>query len=117
MTAPAIPRALRTAITRRSGGVCEMQLDGCVGTATDWSHRVAKGMGGVHRSGATAANRLANALHACWWCHRWVTRNSTAANGLGLTLKHGQDPDTEPALRRGVLVLLDDGGNIRPYLP
>lgn len=117
MTAPTIPRPLREALARRSGGVCEMQLTGCRGPATNWSHRVAKGMGGVHGTAVAAANRLANVLHACWCCHRWVTANSTAANDLGLTLRHGQDPDTEPALRRGVLVLLDDGGNIRPYLP
>lgn len=91
-----------------------MRLPGrCSWWATDVSHRVAVGMGGVSRDGARTAHRLANVLHACRACHAWVHRNPSAAAERGLALAHGPDPATVAVLRRGVRVLLGDDGSIR----
>lgn len=103
----------RDALTRRSGGWCEMQLTGCEGRAYEAAHRIKRGMGGRKGEARVRNNTLSNVLHACHTCHAWCHARPEEAYELGLMLREGQDPLTEPAVRRGLLVLLDDAGNWR----
>jgi hypothetical protein len=103
---------LRAGVADRSGGWCEMQLNGCLGRATDTAHRITIGMGGVHGEAADNIHRLSDALHACRLCHEWTHHQDDEANDLGLRLKRGCDPLAEPVWYRGVLSFLTDDGRI-----
>jgi hypothetical protein len=101
---------LRTALTRRSGGVCEMALDGCQGRAVDPCHRVGTGMGGRHGDAVAVSDRPSNAVFGCRSCHDWQHTNVGMAKAYGLILPNGADPLREPVLLRyGVVLLGDDG--------
>lgn len=112
---PAASAQLREALVARSGGVCEMSLPGCTRVATDVSHRVGRKMGGRHRSGVAAVDRLSAVLHACRTCHQWCHSNPGLAYEDGLLLREGQDPTREPVLYRGVLSFLTDDGAITDF--
>lgn len=112
---PAVPRSVMRKLKKRSDGICEMQLSGCLGRATDPSHRKKKGMGGRPGEAAEEINRLSNLLHACRQCHNWCHARPAEAYDLGLILREHQDPLREPAntCRYGP-VLLDDQGGMWP---
>ena len=78
--------AMRAAILRRSGGVCERcHARGGV----DVHHRRARGAGG---STAPCINGPANLVHLCRPCHEWVEANFTDAYKAGWKLSLHADP-------------------------
>jgi hypothetical protein len=87
--------AAKRLVTRRSGGLCEVRVNGlCARWGRDFSHRVARSQGGMWTA--------SDGLHACRFCHSAVTdthgnRALYVANGWILDRRH--DPD-------GRLVLL-----------
>lgn len=97
----------RALVRARSGGWCEMRLAGCLGLATDFSHRIRRSQGGPWTA--------SNGLFACRVCHTWCGMRDDEANLLGLTLKSWQDPTVEPvAYQNAGLVVLDDLGGLWP---
>jgi hypothetical protein len=96
---PAVPPSVRSALVARSGGLCEAQLPGCLGTATDTCHRVGQAQGG--------ADTLANVWHGCRRCHEWTHQRVAEARELGLILESWRVPALEPmAYRSASWVLL-----------
>jgi hypothetical protein len=108
---PSITPRLRAMLRLRSEGICEVQLPGCHGRATDNCHRLGKKAGGRPRRDL---DRLANLYHGCRHCHGWTHDNPLEAQAMGLVLREYQKPEDEPMLRRGVRVLLDDDGYVTP---
>jgi hypothetical protein len=104
---PAVPADVRAAIKVRSGGLCEAQLRGCLGRATDCCHRIARKAGG--RPGEDT--RLSNVWHGCRACHRWATENPIDAYARGLALKEHEDSEDSPMTRRCERVYLYDDGS------
>ena len=99
----------RALVRVRSGGWCEMRLTGCLGEATDFSHRVGRGQGGPWTA--------SNGLDACRMCHSWCGMRDDEANSLGLTLKSWQDPTVVPvAYQNAGFVVLDNLGYLWPVL-
>jgi hypothetical protein len=99
----------RALVRVRSGGWCEMRLTGCLGEATDFSHRVGRGQGGPWSA--------SNGLAACRRCHSWCHSRRTEAEDLGLILRSGQDPTVEPvAYQNAGFVVLDNLGYLWPVL-
>lgn len=116
-TTPAIPPRIRIALAFRSEGVCEMALLGCTVQATDPAHRVRQGMGG--RKGAAKATHdvLSNLIHACRRCHSRTHAEPLFAYSLGLMLRDGSDPLTEPVWYRGLRRWLTDDGSVLTINP
>ncbi|MEO3922675.1 hypothetical protein ABGB07_02150 [Micromonosporaceae bacterium B7E4] len=98
-------------LRERSGGLCEMQLPGCLGRATDVCHRIKRGMGGRKGAARELNNRLSNVIHGCRECHGWTHARPEEAYDLGLMLREGQDPENEPVTRRCEWVYLYDDGS------
>jgi hypothetical protein len=95
------PADVRKALAARSGGWCEAQLPGCLGTATDPCHRVGRAQGG--------ADTVFNVWFGCRRCHEWCHARPAEACDLGLMLKSWQVPELEPmAYRDSGWVLLGD---------
>lgn len=91
----------------RSGGYCEMRLSGCLGRATDFSHRIGRGVGG--------ADTPSNGMDACRICHQWCHANPAEAKDLNLMLESWQDPTVEPvAYQNAGFVRLDNEGGLWP---
>lgn len=92
----------RRLVERRSGGVCEIQVEGvCVGPATDWCHRRARSQGGTWSP--------QNGLHGCHECHMWTHAHPSTARVNGWACK-SYDPIDTGVLRRGEWVVLDEEG-------
>jgi hypothetical protein len=87
----AIPPDVRKALAARSEGLCEAQLPGCLGRATDACHRVGRAQG---------ADTLENVWHGCRMCHSWTHERVEEARDLGLILKRHQVPELEPMAYR-----------------
>lgn len=104
-----IPVDVRVAVAGRSQGVCEAQLSGCLGTATEVHHRKTKKMGGRRRS---PVDQLSSLLHLCHACHEWVTLRPSEAYEVGLSIREWEDADCVPVQYRGTLVFLDDLGGV-----
>lgn len=108
-------RTSRQLVRARSGGLCEIRLDGiCTGRATDWSHRESKGIGGKWRA--------ANGLDACRQCHRHITEHPALAYEHGWFVHSYADPAEVPVLIHNATtghdwVLLNDQGDLEfaPY--
>lgn len=97
----------RALVRERSGGFCEMRLTGCLGQATDFSHRIGRGQCGPWTA--------SNGLDACRACHAWCHSRRTEAEGLGLILRSDRDPTVEPvAYQNAGFVRLDDDGGLWP---
>lgn len=111
---PAVPPKVRAALRARSGGVCEIQLPGCTGTAVDPSHRKKVGAGGRHGEAKVAHDVLSNLLDACRADHDELHRRPAWAKhpSRGWMLDEGQDPVRVPVLYRGVLSWLADDGSV-----
>lgn len=106
-----------TVVKERSGGVCEIQLEGCWGRAVERSHRVTRGAGGCHGLAKARSDRPSDLLDSCTWCHLVITRHpwKVDARGNGWVLERWQQPTAEPVLYRGDLVYLDDAGGVHNY--
>lgn len=104
-------------VKERSGGVCEIQLEGCWGRATERSHRLARGMGGRKGAAKAASDRPSDLLDSCVWCHLVITRHPwrVRANFHGWVLTHAQEPTACKVLRHGVWAFLDDAGGVQRY--
>lgn len=85
---PAVPASVLKALAARSGGLCEAELPGCLGRATDPCHRVGQAQG--------APDTLANVWMGCRRCHEWCHARVAEACDLGLMLKSWQIPELEP---------------------
>lgn len=101
----------RRIVRQRSGGLCEIAIDGiCLGRAAGVHHRVKSGQGGSWRP--------SNLLDACGsgtvGCHGWVEAHPAAALELGLGLRSYMDPLAASAVmrwanQRSRWYLTDDG--------
>lgn len=107
---PTVPVDTRAALAERSGGICEIQMAGCTGLATEVSHRRTQGMGGRHGAAKVDIDRLSDILHACHAEHMWAHARFAEAQDLGIRLYDWQNPLMEPVLYRGVLSYLNDDG-------
>jgi hypothetical protein len=98
----------RALVGRRSGGWCELRIDGvCAGPATDWQHRRNRSQGGTWAA--------SNGIHTCRNCHRYIHDRPTAAVDNGWTVQSWMDWRTVPVLLFDGLALLDDNGGLAPY--
>lgn len=114
---PAVPAKVRKALAARSGGMCEIQRDGCLGWAVDPAHRIARGMGGRHGTAEVEASRLSVLLHSCRACHEWTHDHPAASHEAGWFVHDGDDPTAQPVLYRGVRRFLDDAGGMSRVRP
>lgn len=87
--------ASREVVKARALGRCELCGERL---GTDFSHRVAKGMGGAGSKGRAASDAPTNGLWSCRPCHMWVEAHPEESYARGWKLRHGQDPEAEPAL-------------------
>lgn len=89
-----VPSEIRAALVRRSGGRCEVRLDGCSGTATGVHHRL-KRRSGVHT--------MENLLDICVNCHTAspvaIHRNVAWSQAVGLLIPSWENPPIEPWTR------------------
>lgn len=100
----------REALPVRSGDVCEIQVSGvCTGVAQVPSHR-------KRRSQSTRDQKwsLANVLHGCLACERYLTRYGGTARcrSWGWTVPRSLDPVEVPVWRRQRWVWLLAGGGV-----
>lgn len=109
---PAVPVDTSAALAVRSGNWCEITLPGCLGRATDPSHRITQKAGGRHGQAKRDHDRLADLMHACPRCHRWIGDHPKAAEELGLALREGDDPTVERVRYRDRWALLDNTGGV-----
>lgn len=102
----------RKLVSLRSGGWCEMRVFGyCLGGATNWCHRKAKGQGGLWQ----ASNGVAGCGSGSRGCHGWCHSYPAEARQLGWMLLSTEDPAEVPMrLHDGRTVWLNDKGL---YLP
>jgi len=105
---------LAAIVRKRSGGRCEIGMEGCWGEALEKSHRIARGAGGRHGVAKRLSDRPSNLLDSCVYCHLAITRyaSKVKAKDNGWVLKDRQDPSREPVLYRGVPSYLDDVGGV-----
>lgn len=73
----------RDAVTARSGGLCELGLDGCTVKATHHHHRLLRAQGGPDVED--------NYLHLCERCHSHVHANTGEAYLRGWLLRSTDD--------------------------
>lgn len=100
-------------VRERSGGDCEIRTDWCRGRATNWSHRRARGQGGLWiPSNGIDVCGMGNATG----CHGYLHQHAEEARAKGWVVSAwGDEPITVPALIHTVhyghtSVLLDDLG-------
>lgn len=112
MRKPGFSDATKRIINARSGFICE--LDSC-GRAVHYHHRAPRSMGGTS---VAWVNQPGNAFHISLACHSRIESDRALARRNGwLVSRNGYMKATEiPVLRRGEVVLLDDDGNIQPYI-
>lgn len=113
-TVTAEERTGRPLVVARSGGWCEIRMDGvCLGRASDWHHRKNRSQGGRWLA--------SNGLHACRACHYAVTNTEghrAEYEDKGWIVPGQVDPHTVPALIHTATlghtyVLLDDDGMVQ----
>lgn len=94
----------------RADGRCEY----CGETFSDmqYHHRRPRGMGGTRRADT---NTAAAGLYLCGEHHRVVESHRAWALSHGFLVRQSETPSDAPILRRGVLVLLRDNGDIIPF--
>jgi hypothetical protein len=114
---PAVPSQRRKTLAERSGGVCEIQLEGCYRRAVHPHHRITTKSGGRKGAAKVEHDQLSDLLHLCWHCHDVVTREPKWAKRWvnGWSLDENDIPTQRPVLYRGDLVYLDDAGNKHSY--
>ncbi|PRY35283.1 HNH endonuclease [Umezawaea tangerina] len=103
----------RKLVRERSAGLCEVKSPWCEGRATNWSHRLAQGQGGLWAP--------SNGLDVCGMgnatgCHGYLHQHPTRAEAEGWLVPPGQtDPIDVPTRIHTItlghaLVFLDDDG-------
>ena len=97
-------------VIARSTGHCEAMRGGCQIAATEFHHRVNRGMGCAQRSGGPES-----CLHLCRACHQWVTVHPKHARELGYSVLRNSiaDPAEVRVRWRQRWVLLDAHGGKR----
>jgi hypothetical protein len=110
-----VPVEVRRALAARSGAVCEIGRDGCLGAARDVHHRVLRGNGGRHGSARETSDRLSNLLHLCRVCHEWVHAHVAAAREAGWLLDGREVPPQVALAYRGEPRYLADDGRVAPF--
>jgi hypothetical protein len=113
--APLTPEeeAARDLVRRRSGGWCELRIDGvCQGAATNYQHRRATAHGGP----TTASNGIdVCGMGNVSGCHGYLHQNPTEAVAKGWTVKSGQSWQKRAVLLfDGFVILGDDGQRYDP---
>lgn len=103
----------RGAVDARSGGDCEVQIEGvCQGRAREFQHRLAK----VHGGPWTASNGLAVCGHGnVDGCHGYIHQHPRESYEKGWSVRSGDNPATRRVLRRGQWVVLGDDGTPIPW--
>lgn len=90
--------AARRLVRARSGGVCEVQIEGvCLGRAHSFHHRLNRSQGGLW----SAANGLDTCGSGVAGCHGWITEHPAACYVLGWLVPNGASPEQWPVLRMG----------------
>lgn len=112
---PAVPAEVREQLVARSGGWCELRLPGCLGGATDPSHRKTQKAGGRHGAAKVEHDQLSDVMDACRACHRWVHARVREAREMGLMLEEWQNPEDEFVVYRGKLSYLTNDGRVLDY--
>ncbi len=110
-----VPVDVRRALEVRSGGVCEIAREGCLGRAWDVHHRVLRGSGGRHGSARQVSDRLSNLVHTCRSCHEWVHGHPAAAGESGWLLGGREVAPLVALLYRGEPAYLDDLGGVHAF--
>lgn len=105
MTAETLAREI---VYARSGGDCEVRIDGvCLGRGTNWHHRKNKSQGGQWCA--------SNGLHLCGsgttGCHGWITHEPAKSYRKGWAVRSGHNPIGVAVYIAGRYVFLDDVGN------
>ena len=110
--ATGFPMQVIETVLARAEGRCEVAMAGCTLLPVDMQHRRARGTGGTSRANT---NSPANGLACCRHCHTWVEHHLAEAREYGWAVSlHEPDPDSIPALVRGVWVWLYDDGTTDP---
>lgn len=107
---PAVPVDTSAGLAARSGNWCEITRPGCLGKASDPSHRITQKTGGRHGEAKVEHDRLSNVMHACRVCHNWIGAHPAGAGDMGLVLREGDDPTAVRVRYRGRWALLGDDG-------
>ena len=110
----AVPRDVRAALVKRSGGLCEIQLPGtCRVGASDPHHRITGKAGGrCSQDARLDHDRLADLLYVCRPCHDEVHRMGAGAFCLGWRVHEREDPSELVVLYRGEPRWLNDLGGV-----
>lgn len=82
---------LRAAVRERSGGRCEIGIDGCHGQAVHLHHRRTDDR---HESmtRTLSPSSVARFLDSCSWCHQWVHDHPAIAYEHGWLVHSWADP-------------------------
>lgn len=98
----------RNAVADRSSGRCER----CARLrASEVHHRLGRRMGGTR---SADIHKLANLMHLCSQCHRWITENPKSAYASGWCVRSHLDPAEVAVFYRGQWVFLTDDGSVIP---
>lgn len=113
---PAVPDATRRLIEKRSGGFCELRLEGCWGEGVDPAHRKGRKAGGRFGQARIDQEQASAVLFACRHCHDLTTDAvQPLLSGyrlLGFLLMENQDPLEVPVILKHVgRVWLDNEGH------
>lgn len=111
MSVSAFSDVVKARVMARSGGFCEVRVNGCWDEASQIHHRRPRGLGG---SKNPATGQASNALAVCVPCHAHAESHRADALDRGWIVRQGHCPAEVPVFRYGRWVLLDDEGGIRP---
>lgn len=105
----------RKLVSRRSGGWCELRIEGvCLGRATNYQHRRAEGQGGP----TTASNGLdVCGMGNATGCHGFLHQNPNLAEDNGWTVKSWDDWRATKVVLWNGDTWLDDEGGFEPPVP
>lgn len=101
--------AIRRLIISRADFWCE-RCGGALGV--EIHHRRPRGMGGTNRE---STNTASAGLWLCRPCHDRIESHRTEAYEYGWLVRQTEEPRDIPVLYRGILVTLDDLGNLVDY--
>lgn len=112
MSVSAFSDVVRARVMARSGGFCEVRVNGCWDEGSQYHHRRPRGMGG---SRSSVSGGAANCLFVCLSCHNALeTAERAEARDRGWIVRQGADPRQVPVYRYRRWVLLNDEGGITP---
>lgn len=107
------PPDVKTIITERANGMCEIMRPGCTGRGTEHHHRMTRGMGSAKVVGVNAA---ANGLLACSACHKHITEHPADAYEKGWAVRRNSivtPAESRVWWRSSRWLYLDDFGGMR----